>query len=562
MKQLFTKLMLMGLIPLAGYGQTIVSTTPENKKVILEEFTGIHCVYCPQGHVIAEQIMTSNPGNAFAINVHVGGFATPTGSDPDFRTEFGTAIAAQTGLTGYPSGTINRHVFPGMEMGNAGSTALGRGEWTAAANEILTESSYLNVGAEAEINATDRVLTVNVEVYYTGDSPVETNYLNVALIQNNTKGPQTGGNQGSNYNHMHRLVSLVSGQWGEEITTTTAGSLVSKTFTYEVPVFYNNVFADIDEFEIVAFVTESHQEIVSGNGAEVTVIPSDYNNDLHLSQNGSILPICNDDVTASFILFNAGTDAITSSTISYSINGGAEQSYEWTGDLEGNAYEVINIPVSGFDILEENTIVASVVDDENNDNNEASITFGKATEAHSQATLEIKTDNWGNETSWNIKDSAGTTVFNGSGYGNNQTYNIDLTLPLDCYVFTMNDTYGDGGAKATLKNMNGDVVWTILGNSYGNVALENFSTDGTMAVNDIEANLVSVYPNPSDGIINVSSKSQNNTIEVFDITGKKVYSTQANSLLSTIDLSSYGKGVFVIKISDGKTVTTKKVILK
>jgi hypothetical protein len=30
--------------------QTIVSTSPENKKIVLEEYTGIHCTYCPDGH--------------------------------------------------------------------------------------------------------------------------------------------------------------------------------------------------------------------------------------------------------------------------------------------------------------------------------------------------------------------------------------------------------------------------------------------------------------------------------------------------------------------------------
>ena len=36
--------------------QTIVSTTPENKNAILEEFTGIYCVYCPDGHLIANNL--------------------------------------------------------------------------------------------------------------------------------------------------------------------------------------------------------------------------------------------------------------------------------------------------------------------------------------------------------------------------------------------------------------------------------------------------------------------------------------------------------------------------
>jgi hypothetical protein len=62
MKKL-TTILLFAFIAINSYGQTIVSTTPENKKVILEEFTGIHCVWCPSGHAIAKAIQDSNPGN-------------------------------------------------------------------------------------------------------------------------------------------------------------------------------------------------------------------------------------------------------------------------------------------------------------------------------------------------------------------------------------------------------------------------------------------------------------------------------------------------------------------
>src|SRR5690606_11327986 len=90
MRQLFTKLMLtsIGCLAAYSYGQTIVSTEPQNKKAILEEFTGVNCQYCPDGHAIAEQILNNNPGNAFAINIHSGGYAIPSGSQPDFRTQW------------------------------------------------------------------------------------------------------------------------------------------------------------------------------------------------------------------------------------------------------------------------------------------------------------------------------------------------------------------------------------------------------------------------------------------------------------------------------------------
>ena len=93
--------------------QTFVSTSVENKNVILEEYTGISCGYCPDGHKIAQDLHNANPNDVFLINIHTGGYANPQGPDTDFNTSFGSALAGQTGLTGYPSGTVNRHIFSG-----------------------------------------------------------------------------------------------------------------------------------------------------------------------------------------------------------------------------------------------------------------------------------------------------------------------------------------------------------------------------------------------------------------------------------------------------------------
>ena len=49
-----------------------VSTVPENKNVILEEFTGIQCYYCPDGHLIADQIQSNNINDVYVIKIHTG----------------------------------------------------------------------------------------------------------------------------------------------------------------------------------------------------------------------------------------------------------------------------------------------------------------------------------------------------------------------------------------------------------------------------------------------------------------------------------------------------------
>ena len=55
--------------------QQFVSTTPQNRNVVIEEFTGINCPNCPDGHVVANNIMDAYPGRVWAVNIHAGNYA-------------------------------------------------------------------------------------------------------------------------------------------------------------------------------------------------------------------------------------------------------------------------------------------------------------------------------------------------------------------------------------------------------------------------------------------------------------------------------------------------------
>jgi hypothetical protein len=259
MKRIITSLLGLVFGIMLVNGQTLVTTQPTNKNVVLEDYTGIHCQYCPQGHVIAQAILDANPGRSAVISVHQGSYAVPGSGEPDFRTPFGDPLEAQTGLTGYPMGTVNRHVWTGSV------TALDRGDWTTYSNVVMGQVSPVNVGVTSDFDTVTRLLTVHVELYYTANSTATTNYINVALIQDHIFGPQTGGGQGNNYEHMHMLRFLVTDQWGDAVTPTTAGTLVERTYTYTVPAAYNSVPCVVSNCQVVAFVTESHQEILSGD---------------------------------------------------------------------------------------------------------------------------------------------------------------------------------------------------------------------------------------------------------------------------------------------------------
>jgi hypothetical protein len=257
-KQLFFSVVLMASLTGFMHAQTLVGTTPTNKNVVLEEFTGIHCQYCPDGHARAQQIFNENPGRVVLVNLHQGSYATPSGSDPDYRTIYGDNLAAQTALTGYPTGTVNRHYFP--DYADNGGTAMGRGYWALAAKDILMAPSPVNVGLSSTFDTITRLLTVTVETYYTATSPQATNYINVALLENGIIGPQQVlSTWNTSYTHNHMLREFLTGQWGDTLTATAAGAFTSRTYTYTVPVGFN-----VHNCDVAAYVAESHQEVYTG----------------------------------------------------------------------------------------------------------------------------------------------------------------------------------------------------------------------------------------------------------------------------------------------------------
>lgn len=239
------------------YAQSLVSTQPHNRVVVLEEFTGINCGYCPDGHRIANNLKDKYNGEPILINIHSGGYATPSNGQPDFRTDFGEAIDKQAGVTGYPAGTINRKLFPEMSK----TLSLNRGQWELAAEELMKMPSPANVGLKSSFNSATRELTVDVEVYYTDDAPQPTNALNVVLVENDVIGYQSDYSSSAHkdYHHKHMLRYMLAGQWGEEISPATKGTLIKKTYTYVVPDDFN-----VNNCEVAAFVSEGQKDIYSG----------------------------------------------------------------------------------------------------------------------------------------------------------------------------------------------------------------------------------------------------------------------------------------------------------
>lgn len=281
MKITLTQTLIALVLSVPAIAQNLVSTSVQPRNAVLEEFTGVNCVNCPDGHYRANQLYNAFPGRVVLINIHSGSFATA-----GFTTPYGDPIDNFAGVAAYPSGTMNRVVWAGaynvppyFPQNPPNNLAIRRPGWwdTAYPNQgtgayIILQggNSPVNIGAETQWNATTRELQVTVELYYTATEN-QNNKLNVVLLENGIVGYQSGG--GSSYTHNHIMRHLLTGQWGDEITTTTQGTLVTRTYSYIVPPAIN-----IDNCDISLFVTQNDNKnthtgvtMVAKNGTTVGV---------------------------------------------------------------------------------------------------------------------------------------------------------------------------------------------------------------------------------------------------------------------------------------------------
>ena len=537
-----------------SFSQTIVSTDSQNKKVILEEYTGIHCTYCPDGHEIAESIKDQYPDDVLLINIHVGGYATPSAGEPDFRTSFGEAIANQSNLTGYPSGSLNRQYFSSLTMN--GGTAMGRGGWTTAASQVLNQSAYVNVGVEASINVQNNELTVHVEGYYTGDSPENTNYLNVVLTQNNTLGPQTGGGMGTNYNHMHRLVHMLTGQWGEVISTTSSGSFINETFTYTIPADYNGVGVPLSELNVIAFISETQQEIISGAEYTPTFDGLEYSNDATvLGIQDNLNGNCGETASPVVVVQNSGIDVINSFSVEYSINNSSSQTYSWSGYLASLENIQIELPSINYSPNDTNSINIVISDDENNENNSIESYFNQSNSYDtSLVTLDLLTDNYGSETTWELTDASGYIVAQGGPYSNATNYSseIEITNSNECYTFTINDSYGDGiccqygTGSYSISDDSGNLI--VSGGEFSSEDSTTFRVGETLGLSSFMDDGLKIFPNPSNGIFTIKTSITNSSYKVYNLLGQTIKSGILNNEVNSIDIRNSIDGVYLITI--------------
>jgi hypothetical protein len=195
--------------PLTTTNPVDTTTTLQQKNILIEDITGVHCPNCPQAHEYTQQLQDTFPGRVEVIAVHNGDLAFPYSGEPDFRVSAGDAINAYLGPADYwPKGAIDRKLYDGQS-----EVLLDRSVWNGIATQRLNDTLKLEMALSKNYNAATRKLDLNVSLTYLTDDHVDTAYT-----------------------HNNVLRAALTDPLGESITeATTAGAQLQRTYSYTLP---------------------------------------------------------------------------------------------------------------------------------------------------------------------------------------------------------------------------------------------------------------------------------------------------------------------------------------
>ncbi len=292
--------------------------------------------------------------------------------------------------------------------------------------------------------------------------------------------------------------------------------------------------------------------------------------------------ICNTPIVT---LKNMGSTAMTSAKIKYWVNDVSNSmTYDWTGNL--NSSETVDVELLSPDQMwnslspADNKFHAEVIEVNGatddyalNDHHVTGFTIPEV--MPSSIVIHFRTNNFGAESSYDIRDDQGNVLFAKSGMASNTLYRDTVILGLGCFSYNVYDSDDDGLSFFANNDGNGYTRFYQLGGpivkifeaDYGDGFKFNFTSDYPLSYEEINGiERLSVFPNPTNDELNITLNQMGGSVELtlIDHLGKVVRSENQKTVNGIFDgkwnISELPAGVYILSINDGTSQQNVKVI--
>ncbi len=203
------------------------------RNILIEEFTGVQCVNCPNGAVIIEEMVAEFGDRIVPISIHHGFFAKPlpeSKEDLNCHCGYGDAVTSLLGKgpIGYPAAVINRAKLGSKLFPN-------KDEWKSLVLNELKKTTPVNIFLKSEVDTINRSVTLDVTL--AGSEAVDDLFITAVLLESDILDAQIlpTGKHDENYNFQHVVRMPITDPAGEETPPLSKGEIRElkgfKTFT-------------------------------------------------------------------------------------------------------------------------------------------------------------------------------------------------------------------------------------------------------------------------------------------------------------------------------------------
>ena len=94
---------------------------------------------------------------------------------------------------------------------------------------------------------------------------------------------------------------------------------------------------------------------------------------------------------------------------------------------------------------------------------------------------------------------------------------------------------------------------------YGNTA--EASKSGVISIEENVQHLWTIFPNPAKECITISNLPSSANINITDIAGRKIYSSESNGEQTTISTANFANGIYFVQVTSNGTITYRKFVV-
>ncbi|MFM7731357.1 MAG: Omp28-related outer membrane protein, partial [Flavobacteriales bacterium] len=197
---------------------------PAHQRVLLEDFTGHDCGNCPNGHVVAHDLLDAHADDIAVVAIHAGSLAAPF--PPDFPNDWTTTegeyyLLTQVGVDVMPKGRVNRN--PGA------STTFNPSGWSAQFDLAAQSTPPVNLQLQTSYSSTNEHLNIHIQEDWKSDFSGDA-HLVVLITESDIVAPQLWYGQTPeyipDYAHGHMLRASATGSTGLVSSSNPAAGLM------------------------------------------------------------------------------------------------------------------------------------------------------------------------------------------------------------------------------------------------------------------------------------------------------------------------------------------------